>query len=117
LAFERFFFIVTREPLPEVPVEEKLSAYCDENPQGCPWKPKDSQWAQLLAGADTKARESQSRASGQLQTAVERKSIRREVGLLPGAPKPSNVKMNESRQAGMLIMNVVLTHKPIVTGH
>jgi hypothetical protein len=111
VAIERFYLVVTREPLPEVLIGERLVAHCRENPKDCPWRPPTAQWAQLLASANTAARESQSQISGQAQTAVERDRITREVGLPPGAPKPSKVKMNVSPQDGMLLMNVDLIHK------
>jgi len=64
-----------------------------------------------LVAADTAARESHIRKLGQAQTPVERDHVRRDVGLLPGAPSPAKVKMNVSPQAGIIMMNVDLIHK------
>ncbi|HMV51229.1 MAG TPA: DUF4384 domain-containing protein [Blastocatellia bacterium] len=112
LVFERFYFVVTREPLPEVPIEEKLAAYCGENSKDCYWKPTNLHWTQILADASKiESRESQEQASGRQQVAVERNSITRDVGLPPGAPSPAKVKMNISQRAGMLMREVVLVHK------
>lgn len=111
VAIERFYLLVTRERLPEVLTGEKLAAYCRDNPRSCPWRPSASQWEQLLAGADTAAREGQSREFGQAQTPVERDRITRDVGLPPRAPSPAKVKMNVSPQAGALLMNIDLIHK------
>jgi Domain of unknown function (DUF4384) len=111
VAIERFYLFVTREPLPDVLTEEQLAAFCRDDPEACPWRPSATQWKQLLAAADTTARESQSRKFGQAQTPVERDHIRRDVGLPPGAPSPAKVKMNISPQAGIIMMNVDLIHK------
>lgn len=111
VAIERFYIFVTRERLPDVLAEERLVSYCRDNPEACPWRPSATQWKQLLAKADTTARESQSRKFGQAQTPVERDHLRRDVGLPPGAPRPARVKMNVSPGAGILMMNVDLIHK------
>jgi hypothetical protein len=111
VAIERFYLFVTRERLPEVLAEERLVAYCRDKPEACPWRPSAMQWKQLLAKADTAARESQSRKFGQAQTTVERDRILRDVGLPPGAPSPAKIKMNVSPNAGVLMMNVDLIHK------
>jgi hypothetical protein len=111
VAIERFYIFVTRERLPDILTEEKLAAFCRDNPESCPWRPSDTQWKQLLATADTAARESQIRKLGQAQTSVERDHIRRDVGLPLGAPSPAKVKMNVSPQAGIIMMNVDLIHK------
>jgi hypothetical protein len=111
VAIERFYIFVTRERLSDVLAGEQLVAYCRDNPGTCPWRPSDTQWKQLLAQADTAARESQSRKFGQSQTSVERDRILRDVALPSGAPSPAKVKMNVSPQAGTLMMNVDLIHK------
>ena len=111
VAIERFYLIVTRERLPDVLAEERLVAYCHDKPESCPWRPSAVQWKQLLAKADTAAREIQSRKFGQAQTTVERDRILRDVGLPPGAPTPAKIKMNVSPRAEMLMMNVDLIHK------
>jgi hypothetical protein len=111
VAIERFYLFVTRERLPDILTEEKLAAFCRDNPESCPWRPSASQWKQLLAATDTAARESQIRKLGQAQTRVERDHARRDVGLPPGAPSPARVKMNVSPQAGIIMMIVDLIHK------
>ena len=111
VAIERFYLFVTRERLPDVLAEERLVAYCHDKPESCPWRPSAIQWKQLLANADTAARESQSRKFGQAQTTVERDRIMRDVGLPPGAPSPARIKMNISPRAEMLMMNFDLIHK------
>jgi len=111
VAVERFYLFVTRERLPDVLAEERLVAYCHDKPESCPWRPSAIQWKQLLANADTAARESQSRKFGQAQTTVERDRILRDLGLPPGAPTPAKIKMNISPRAEMLMMNFDLIHK------
>ena len=109
--FLSIYLIVTRERLPDVLAEERLVAYCHDKPEACPWRPSAMQWKQLLANADTAAREGQSQKFGQAQTTVERDRILRDVGLPPGAPTPAKIKMNVSPRAEMLMMNVDLIHK------
>src|SRR5262249_52444085 len=73
VAIERFYLLVTREPLTDVPTGKTLEAHCSGNPKDCPWRPSAAQWKQLLADAKTVAHESLSRVSARFQTAAERK--------------------------------------------
>jgi len=110
-ATERFYLVVARRPLPEVWTGEGLVAYCQQYPQHCPWRPADSTWKQLLAQANTAARESRSRTFGEVQTEIERQAIRREVKLQPSDSAPSVIKVTASPAAKMLMTTVELVHK------
>ena len=110
-ATERFYIVVTREPLPEVKTGDGLVAYCRENPEKCPWQPPASVWSGLLAEALVPALVSQSRTSGQTQTRAERIAANRGVKVIRDAPAPSVVKMSNSSGAKMIVAMVALDHK------
>jgi len=110
-ATERLYLVIARKPLVGVPTEQELVAYCRASSVPCPWRPTETAWKQLVAIADVSARVNQSRDSGQAQTAVEREAVERGLGLPPGAPAPSVIKMSASSQAGKLVTMVALTHK------
>lgn len=100
-ATERFYIVVTRQPLVEAPAGEALVAH---------WRPPKNFWNGLLARAGV-ARVSQSQEFGAAQTEIEREAVTRGVELRPGAPAPSVVKMNVSPKAGMLVAQISLVHK------
>jgi len=110
-ATERFYLVVTREPLAEVKTGEALVAYCEENPKSCPWQPPKAVWNRLLALAGAATRLSRSREFGAAQTEVEREAVTRGVELRPGAPAPSVVKVSASSKAGMLVAQIALVHQ------
>jgi len=110
-ATERFYIVVTREPLPEVKTGDGLIAYCRENLEKCPWQPPASVWSGLLAEAQAPALVSQSRTSGQTQTRAERIAANRGVKVIRDAPAPSVVKLSKSPGAKMLVAMVALDHK------
>jgi hypothetical protein len=110
-ATEHLYVILSREPLPAVLAGNRLVAHCRANPRHCPWRPSETAWRQLAARADTLARMSQSRAAGQAQTPDEAAAISRGLGLPPGAPAPSMVKMNVSAKAGLIMVRMELIHK------
>jgi hypothetical protein len=110
-ATERLYLVVTRSPLPGVLTAKSLVAHCRANPKDCPWRPSLEDWNKLAAKVDTGVSVSRGEAPGQIQTAVERDAVSRGLGLPPGAPAPSVVKMNTSPKAGMLMTAVDLAHK------
>jgi hypothetical protein len=110
-ATERFYLVVTRDPLTGVKTGEALVAYCDENPSACPWRPSKAVWDRLLAQAGAAARVSRSREFGAAQTEVEREAVTRGVELRPGAPAPAMVKMSASPKAEALVAQVAIIHK------
>lgn len=110
-AIERFYIVVTKEPLPEVKTKYELVAYCEKNPEKCPWQPSDAVWQRLVAELEAPALLSQSQTSGEMQTRAERNAVR-DVKVIPiDAPAPSVVKMSKSSDVKMLVAMVALDHK------
>jgi len=110
-ATERFYLVVSRTRLPSLRSGERLVAYCQQNPQACPWRPPDATWKQLLAQATTDTRESRSQSFGDMQNEIAQKTIRRDVKLQPGDPAPSLIKINSSAAARMIMSMVEIVHK------
>lgn len=108
---ERFYLMVTREPLAGVRTGETLVNYCNRNPNSCPWRPTETVWQGLMAKADRAPRISRSNDSGTAQTQAEREASTRGVELRPSAPAPSVVMVTASPKAGALMAEVALVHR------
>ncbi len=109
-ATERLYLVVTKRPLPGVPIGNELVAYCRTNAGACPWRPAEAAWTQLAANVNS-VREEKSGEFGQMQTAVERDAVERGLGLGLDAPAPSVIRMSKSPQAKQLVTMVALIHK------
>jgi hypothetical protein len=110
-ATERFYLVVARKPLMSVRSGDSLVTFCQQNPKGCPWRPAEAAWKQLLAQANTATKESRSQTFGEAQTEVERLAIKRDVKLQPDDPAPSVIKVSASPSARMLMATVEIVHK------
>src|SRR5262245_32957802 len=110
-ATERFYLVVSRTRLPSLRSGERLVAYCQQNPQACPWRPADATWKQLLAQATTETREGRSQRFGDTQTEIGQNTIRRDVKLQPGDPSPSVIKINASPAARIIMAMIEIVHK------
>jgi uncharacterized protein DUF4384 len=110
-ATERLYLVVTRQPLPEVLTGKELVAHCQAIPDGCPWRPTGIAWNRIVDNAQVAALVSRAKASGQEQTAVERDRVSRDLGLPPGAPAPSVIKLSATPKARMLTLTIDLIHK------
>jgi hypothetical protein len=110
-AKERLYFVVTREPLKDVPTDEDLIKCCKVGKDTVPWKPSPAIWAQLKKEADSHVIVSKSKDYGQAQTAGEKDATARGIGLAKTAPEPSVVRMNASSTYGMLVTSLDLTHQ------
>jgi Domain of unknown function (DUF4384) len=108
-ANERLYVVVTREPLPGVPVGDALIGYCEQN--RCPWRPPVGVWAQLKTSGQAKVGVVKSRNYGQKQSEVERESVTRGIGLEQTAPEPSVIRMNVSSNLPILVTSVDLIHR------
>ncbi|HWT00994.1 MAG TPA: DUF4384 domain-containing protein [Pyrinomonadaceae bacterium] len=108
-ANERLYVVVTREPLPGVPVGEQLVSYCGQN--RCPWQPPAGAWAQLKASGQAKVGVVKSKTYGQKQTQAEQVAVTRGLGLEQTAPEPSVIRMNASSNLPILITAVDLIHR------
>ena len=108
-ANERLYVVVSRQPLPGVPVGSALVDYCGQN--RCPWQPPVGVWAQLRANAQAKVGVVKSGKYGQQQSQIEREATTRGLGLDQSAPEPSVIRMNVSSDAPVLVTAVDLIHK------
>ncbi len=111
-ANERLYIVLSREPLPGVPTGDQLVNYCRDNQGKCPWRPMSSTWSQVRVNAEGKVVVDRKAATyGQKQTATERDSTTRGLGLAPTAPEPSVVRMNVLSTAGVLVTALDLNHQ------
>ncbi|MDT4955157.1 MAG: hypothetical protein QOJ02_3295 [Acidobacteriota bacterium] len=108
-ANERLYVVVTRQPLPGVPVSSALVDYCGQN--RCPWQPPVGVWAQVKASGQAKVGVVKSAKYGQKQSQLEREATTRGLGLDQSAPEPSIIRMNASSNTAILVTAVDLIHK------
>jgi len=111
-AIEHLFVVVTRQPLPNVPVGDELVSYCDAKKGPCPWQLTPAVWAQVKKNAsDTSVIVYKAKDAGTPQTQREQIATTRGLGLSDEAPPPSVIRMNASSNTGLLVTEVDLVHK------
>ena len=109
---ERLYVVVTRDPLPEVPIAETLVNLCTANKDKCPWKPPVEAWAQVQLASKAEVRVVTSKVSaGQAQTEKEQVATTRGLGLDQTAPQPSVIRMSAATNAPVLVTILDLVHK------
>ena len=108
-ANERLYVVVTRQPLPGIPVGSALVDYCGQN--RCPWQPPVGVWAQVKSNGQAKVGVVRSAKYGQKQSQLEREATTRGLGLDQAAPEPSVIRMNVSSNAPILVTAVDLVHR------
>ncbi|MDQ3821095.1 MAG: DUF4384 domain-containing protein, partial [Acidobacteriota bacterium] len=108
-ATERLYIVISRQPLPAIPVGEQLVDYCAKN--SCPWHPRVEDWAKVKMSVQAKVGVVKSSSYGQKQTVAEREATTRGLGLDQSAPEPSVIRMNASSNAPVLVTAVDLIHK------
>ena len=108
---ERLYVVVTREPLPEVPVGESLVNFCTVNKDKCPWHPPVPAWAQIQLAAKAEVKMVTSKTEGQVQTEKEQVATTRGLGLDQTAPQPSVIRMSAATNAPVLVTILDLVHK------
>jgi hypothetical protein len=108
---ERLYFVFTREPLPGIPIEDDLVAFCNDAKNTCPIQPGPELWAQLKKELDEPLRIDNNKRYGKTQTEPERQAIERGLGLSKEAPEPSLIMMSASAKAGTLVTVLDLVHK------
>jgi hypothetical protein len=108
-ANERLYVVVTRQPLPGIPVGSALVDYCGQT--RCPWQPPVGVWAQVKSSGEAKVGVVRSAKYGQKQSQLEREATTRGLGLDQAAPEPSIIRMNVSSNAPILVTAVDLVHK------
>lgn len=106
---ERVYFVFSREPLSEIPLEEELISFCAEN--NCPIKPKADLWASIQREANHPMQIAKAQSFGKIETAGEREATTRGIGLSKEDPEPSLVMMTVSSDRNTLVTALDLTHK------
>jgi hypothetical protein len=110
-ATERLYIVVTREPLPLVPVGDGLVGYCQANKERCPWHPPAQIWAQVQKELNARVLVNKEKNYGQAQTTREREATTRGFGLDQSAPAPSVIRMNATSNAPVLVTALDLVHQ------
>jgi hypothetical protein len=110
-ATEHLFVVVTREPLPEVPIEDALVSFCTANKDKCPWHPTVEVWMRIQQSAKADVKIVTSDTAGQMQTDKEQTATTRGLGLDQTAPQPSVIRMSASTTAPLLVTVLDLVHK------
>jgi Domain of unknown function (DUF4384) len=108
---ERLYIVVTREPLPAVPIEDDLVNYCRQNQGKCPWRPSQALWAQVRAGMNAQVKVVKSKTYGQAQTSGEREATTRGLSVSQDDPPPSVIRINVSSNTGLLVTTLDLIHR------
>lgn len=108
---ERLYFVFTREPLPGIPLEDELIAFCSDPKNTCPLQPNAELWAQLEKELDEPLRTAPPSRFGKAQTEPEREAIERGLGLSKDEPEPSLILMSASAKSGTLVTVLDLVHK------
>ena len=110
-ATERLFIVVSRQPLPLVPIGAELVSYCRENRGPCPWRPVQAMWTQVSSEANARGvAMSRGKEFGQAQTAREREATRGAT-LTDAEPPPSFVRMNLAPEKNLLVTTIDLIHR------
>ena len=108
---ERLYFVFTREPLPNVPIEDEMIKFCADNNASCPWHPGKELWTSLQKEMDEPLASNNSRKFGRSETTAERDATTRGIGLAKNDPEPVLVLMSTSSSPRMLVTGLELFHK------
>ncbi len=108
---EKLYFVFTREPLPGVPMEDELIAYCRGNKGKCPWSPGTEVWDRVSKELSSPTMVAKSETLGKPQTSGETQAATRGVGLNRDDPEPSLIRLTTSTNKDMLIAPLDLNHK------
>jgi hypothetical protein len=110
-ATERLYVVVTRKPLPSVPIGADLVKFCEENKGKCPWRPFSEIWAQLQDATKAQVKVVSSKTYGQPETEKEKVATTRGLGLDQSAPQPAVIRMTATTNAQVLVTVLELIHK------
>jgi hypothetical protein len=110
-ATERLYVVVTRKPLPSVPIGADLVKFCSDNKDKCPWRPFSEIWAQLQDASKAQVRVVTSKTYGQSETEKEKAATTRGLGLDQSAPQPAVIRMTATTNASVLVTVLDLIHK------
>jgi len=105
---EKVFFVFTREPLKDVPIEDDLLAFCRNNK--CPWPVETSVWDLVMAQMQEPLKQDSAKSYGTAQTSTEHNASTRGLGLSKDDPEPSLIMMASSTKPA-LVATLDLIHK------
>ena|ERR1700754_1135357 len=107
---ERLFFVLTREPLKDVPIEDELISFCSNASGNCPLRPSTEVWELISKQMQEPLAKDQNAKYGRAQTAPEQQAATRGLGLAKDDPEPSLIMMASSKSP-MLVATLDLVHK------
>lgn len=107
---ERLFFVLTREPLNGVPIEDDLIAFCSNSSVNCPWRPSTEVWELVQKQMQEPLKMDKSGRFGRAQTSPEQEASTRGLSLAKDDPEPSLIMMASSKSP-MLVATLDLNHK------
>jgi hypothetical protein len=107
---ERLFFVFTREPLKEIPLEDDLITLCRDAKASCPVRPTNELWADLQKQMKQPLQSAQAEGYGTAQTKSEQQATTRGLGLAKDDPQPSLIMMASSTSS-RLVTALDLVHK------
>lgn len=107
---ERLFFVLTREPLNNVPIEDELIAFCTNSSGSCPWRPSTEVWELIQKQMQEPLTTDKNARYGRAQTEPEKNAATRGIGLAKDDPEPSLIMMAKSKSP-MLVATLDLVHK------
>src|SRR5688572_5201232 len=105
---EKVFFVFTREPLKDVPIEDDLVAFCRNGK--CPWPVATGTWELVQAQMQEPLKTDRTDRFGIAQTTAEHDASTRGLGLAKDDPQPSLIMMTSSRKP-TLVATLDLIHK------
>jgi hypothetical protein len=107
---ERLFFVLTREPLNGVPIEDELIKFCHDSSGSCPWRPPADVWDVIKKQMSEPLAKDASARFGRAQTQPEEQASTRGLALAKEDPEPSLI-MLASSSSPMLVATLDLNHK------
>lgn len=107
---ERLFFVLTREPLNGVPIEDDLISFCKNSSGGCPWRPTTEIWQAIQKQMAEPLATDKNGRYGRAQTGPEQEASTRGLSLAKDDPEPSLIMMASSTSP-MLVTTLDLVHK------
>lgn len=108
---EKVYFVLTREPLSAVPIEDDLITFCRENDGKCPWSPGAEVWARIQKEMSETVKSAKVDGMGKSQTENELRAATRGIGLNRDDPEPSLIMLTGSTSKNMLVVSLDLIHK------
>jgi len=108
----RLFIVVSRQPLPNVPSDKDLMAYCKSSGDDCVWKPSREYFKPVLEGAEEKKLTHKKEAPKQVLAQAESEAITRGIKLKAEEPQPDVIYLNASAKSGVLVVSAVLNQRP-----